>query len=172
LLTFFGSCGLRSSRRSPRREPSCAARSPRAFCLVCLALGLAGTAIACSARGNAGAARPGRPCGSDQAGNLLTPRWQQCWFTAAGGRWRTLKHDLHYDSLVVNVEAVSLEDAREIAERFIENQPRYKYLSLYVYQAPASTPGPVRRLEWARSSGFSTLDFNLAPAPVRTAQDR
>lgn len=170
MLTVFGFCCLRCAVIRPRRDHSSAARSSCAFRSAFIVLSIA--CAACAVRGNAGAARPGRPCGSDAVDNLLSPRWQQCWFTAAGGRWRTLKHDLHYESLVVDVEAASLADAREIAERFIENQPRYKYLSLYVHQAPASAPGPVRRLEWARTSGFSMLDFEIARTPERTAQER
>lgn len=131
---------------------------------------LAGTGAACGLHG-AGAAdrfggaeeasRPGQPCGGP-AGNLLTPRWQQCWFTAPGGHWRTLHHDLHYDSLVVHVEAATLNDAQAIAQTFIDNQPRFEHLTVYVYQEPAETPGNVRRVSWERGKTFEFLDYSLA----------
>lgn len=129
---------------------------------VLVALFSAALAGGCGARGGGEAARPGRPCGSSAVGNLLTPRWQQCWFTADGGRWRTLHHDLHYDSLVVHVEAASLDDARAIAQRFIENQPRFKHITVYAYKEPSATPGPVRRVSWEATGGFEFLDYDLA----------
>lgn len=93
--------------------------------------------------------------------NYLDTRWQQCWFEAAHGRWRTLSHDLHYDVLVVEVEAASLDDAPEIVRRFAAlHAGRFNDITVYVYQAPASTPGPIRRVHWASGSDtLDTLDF-------------
>jgi hypothetical protein len=139
-----------------------ALRSIPILTLPVLTLALSVGGVACAARSDGGAPRPGAVCRSGPVGNLLSPGWQQCWFNAAGGRWRTLKHELHYDSFVVDVEAATLVDAREIAQRFIDNQPRFRYLTLYVYQEPASTPGPVRRLSWSAATGFETLDYTLA----------
>lgn len=134
---------------------------------VALVLALTIAGAGCAARGDSlesggGVSRPGQPCGSGRVGNLLTPRWQQCWFTAAGGRWRTLHHNLHYDSFVVDVEAANVADAQEIAQRFIDNQPRFRYLTLYAYKEPSTTPGPVRRVSWSVSGGFELLDYDLS----------
>jgi hypothetical protein len=73
-----------------------------------------------------------------------------------------LHHDLHYDSFVVDVEAATVADAQEIAQRFIDNQPRFRYLTLYAYKEPSTPPGPVRRVSWSVSGGFELLDYDLS----------
>jgi len=87
----------------------------------------------------------------------------QCWFEAPSGRWRTLSHDFHYDSLVFEVEAVSVEDARTIAERIIGvHGKRFMELALYVRAPLPADGGPrrVRRIRWSSRDGFSApLDF-------------
>ncbi|HXH24990.1 MAG TPA: hypothetical protein VNI78_07055 [Vicinamibacterales bacterium] len=56
-----------------------------------------------------------RPALPGRVSNYLVPRWQQCWFSEQGGRWRTLDDTLHYSVLVVQVEATSLDLAGAIA---------------------------------------------------------
>jgi len=87
----------------------------------------------------------------------------QCWFEAPHGRWRTLSHDFHYDSLVFEVEATSLDDARTIAERIVGvHGKRLLELALYVRTpAPADgSPRRLRRIQWSSRDGYAApLDF-------------
>ncbi len=162
MVTFVASVRVRLASVHPTAHHwRCGGPARAGWLPVVAAFALTAFGGACAAR-EGGVARPGAPCGSGPVGNLLTPRWQQCWLTAAGGRWRTLHHDLHYDSFVVDAEADNLEDAREIAQLFIANQPRFRYLTLYVHKTPAATPGPVRRVSWSASAGFELLDYDLA----------
>lgn len=101
------------------------------------------------------------PCRSAPVDNYLDERWQQCWFDAAHGRWRTLSHEFHYNVLVVEVEAASLDDAEEILRRFVDlHRGRFIDITIYVNREPASRPGPTRRIHWEMDSNtFDTLDF-------------
>lgn len=103
-------------------------------------------------------------CPSGAVDNYLEERWQQCWFEAGNGRWRTLGHEFHYDVLVIEVEAASLDDAEEITRRFVSlHAGRFTDMTVYVYQVPASMPGPIRRVHWALGSDdLETLDFTGA----------
>ena len=108
-----------------------------------------------------------RPCPAGTVDNYLLTQWQQCWFDAAHGRWRTLSDDTHYDTLVVQVEAASLADAEEIARRFVQvHGERYPLeILIYVHQESRVPPRTVRRVTWSAKSGFQTLDFEDAPRP-------
>jgi hypothetical protein len=103
-------------------------------------------------------------CPPPPVDNYLDERWQQCWFDAARGRWRTLSHDFHYNVLIVEVEAASLDDSEEIIRRFIDlHRERFIDITLYVHQEPAAQPGPVRRLHWdLDSNAIDRLDFTGA----------
>lgn len=126
---------------------------------------IAGLSAACAERGGEEwqAAAAGR-CPSGPVDNYLATRWQQCWFDAASGRWRTLSHDFHYDVLIVEVEAASLDDAEEITRRFVGlHAGRFMDITIYVYEEPASMPGPIRRVHWASGADeLDTLDFTGA----------
>ena len=100
-------------------------------------------------------------CAPGPVDNYLSEGWQRCWFDAAHGRWRTLSHEFHYDVLVVEVEAASLEDAEEIIRRFIDlHRERFTDITVYVHMEPASRPGPVRRIHWSSDAeALDTLDF-------------
>lgn len=126
--------------------------------IVCVLLAAA-AASACAARSEA--MRPGRPCPSRRVDNYLVPRWQQCWFSEAGGRWRTLDHTLHYSVLVVQVEATNLDLAGAIARRFVERHgERFdEEILIYVHQAPATASGPTRRVSWTPNRGYQVLDI-------------
>ena len=115
---------------------------------------------ACAAR----SARLGIPaCPSGPVANYLADEVLQCWFEAPHGRWRTLNHEFHYDSLVFEVEATSLEDARTIAERIIAvHGKRFVELALYVNTPPPANGGPrhIRRIRWSSRDGYEPpLDF-------------
>jgi len=117
---------------------------------------------ACAARS---AARLGIPeCPPGPVANYLADQVLQCWFESPNGRWRTLGHEFHYDSLVFDVEATSLDDARTIAERIIAvHGQRFISLSLYVHapQLPDGSPGRIRRILWSSRDGYDApLDFD------------
>ena len=121
-----------------------------------LAAGLAG----CAAR----AGRLGIPtCPRGPVQNYLADNVLQCWFDGPSGRWRTLNHEFHYDSLVFEVEAASLEDARAIAERIVSvHGKRFLELSLYVRTPPPADGSPrrIRRIRWSSRDGYEPpLDF-------------
>jgi hypothetical protein len=124
------------------------------------ALIVAAGLTACAGRG----ARLGIPtCPRGPVANYLADAVLQCWFDAPNGRWRTLSHEFHYDSLVFDVEADSLEDARTIAERIVGvHGKRFMELALYVRAAPPADGGPrrVRRVRWSSRDGYEPpLDF-------------
>jgi hypothetical protein len=106
-----------------------------------------------------------RRCAKGPVDNYLSERWQQCWFDAPRGRWRTLNHELHYDVLVVEVEAAGLGDADEIARRFVTLH-RDRFSEILIYVQAETTPIAsriVRRVRWARKTGFETLEFTAPP---------
>jgi hypothetical protein len=114
---------------------------------------------ACASR----SARLGIPrCPGGPVTNYLADEVLQCWFDAPNGRWRTLSHEFHYDSVVFEVEATNLDDARTIAERIIGvHGKRFVELALYV-RAPlvAGSPRPIRRIRWSSRDGYdAALDF-------------
>jgi hypothetical protein len=101
------------------------------------------------------------PIGAEDA--LLSVQALQCWFAARHGQWRTLSHQSHFDVLVVQVEALDLRDAEEIARRFVAGE-RLTFSEILVYvrtQSRAET-APIRRVRWTREKGSETIDF-IAP---------
>jgi hypothetical protein len=100
-------------------------------------------------------------CPRGTVDNYLLPKWQQCWLEASHGRWRTVNHELHYDVLVVEVEAASLADADEIAGRFVKLHGERFPLEVLIYvRQEAAPPGAtVRRVAWSKRSGFTSLEF-------------
>ena len=134
-------------------NPSMLRRAPLA---VILAAGLA----ACASR----SARLGIPtCPRGPVENYLADKVLQCWFDSPNGRWRTVNHEFHYDSLVFEVEATSLEDARTIAERIVGvHGKRFLELALYVRTPPPADGRPprIRRVRWSARDGYEApLDF-------------
>lgn len=118
---------------------------------------------ACAARADAQAGGD-RMCPEGRVANYLVPEAQQCWYASAAGRWRTLSHELHYDVLVVQVEAERAAAGDEIARRFVEvHAGRFSEILIYVHPVPVGETSPVRRVRWTETSGFETLDFS-APA--------
>jgi hypothetical protein len=104
------------------------------------------------------------PCPAGAPHDLLAANALQCWLTASHGRWRTLSHQEAYGALVVEVEAVDLADADEIARRFVDGQQQaFSEMSIYVQRESSAGPTPIRRVRWTPEVGFETLDFT-APA--------
>jgi hypothetical protein len=104
-----------------------------------------------------------RPCRKGPVANYLERVAQRCWFDARNGRWRTLRHELHYYSLVVEVEAEGLADAEEIASRFVQvHGERFREIMLYVQAAPAGVESLIRRIRWLPGRGYDTLEFTGA----------
>ena len=102
------------------------------------------------------------PCSPAMARELLEPMALHCWWQAAHGRWRTLSHESHYTSLVVDVEVSDLRDTLEIARRFVTAESStYSEILLYGHPDAASRSRTVRRIKWSMQSGFQTLDFEL-----------
>jgi hypothetical protein len=97
--------------------------------------------------------------------NYMLTVWQQCWFAAAQGRWRTLNFETHIDSLVVEVEAANLADADEIAKRWVKlHGDEYRSeIVIYVRKETPAIPATIRRVSWSRTRGFSTLEFPAEP---------
>ena len=99
-------------------------------------------------------------CPDGAADTLLAVEALQCWFPARHGQWRTLKHESHYDVLVVKVEAYDLRDAGEISARFVANQ-HDTFSEIMVYAQPPGHSGQtrIRRVRWTRGQGIDTFDF-------------
>ena len=90
----------------------------------------------------------------------MAARAQQCWYTSPQGRWRILNHDFHYDTLVMDTEASSVEAAAEVTRRLVEvHGERFSEILIYVQQESARRPSPVRRVLWTRTRPPESLDF-------------
>jgi len=90
---------------------------------------------------------------------LLSVDALQCWFGARHGRWRVLKHESHFDVLVVEIEAFDLRDAEEVARRFAARESaEFSEILLYVHPEQGDRER-VRRVQWTRANGIETLDF-------------
>jgi hypothetical protein len=107
-------------------------------------------------------------CTKAAAASLLSVDALQCWFVGRHGRWRTLKHESHFDVLVVDAEALDLRDSEEIARRFVAQQGReFSEILVYVYPESPGDRGRIRRIQWTREKGFETLDFDDPCASAR-----
>jgi hypothetical protein len=104
-------------------------------------------------------------CPPGAADRLLSVDALQCWFAARHGQWRTLRHESHYDVLVVTVETSDARDAEEIAGRFVANQGDM-FSEILIYAQPEIHDGParIRRVRWTRERGTDTFEF-VAPRP-------
>jgi len=110
-------------------------------------------------------------CRPGPVANYLAADAERCWHEAPHGLWRTLRHELHYDVVVIEIEAESLRDADEIARRIVANlgdsglpfnarRLRFREVMLYVQEASAPETSPVRRIRWTRTGGYESLTFD------------
>jgi hypothetical protein len=115
-----------------------------------------------------GCGRPRRPandfgvpnCPASAQDSLLSVDALQCWFDARHGRWRVLKHESHFDVLVVEVEALDVRDGEEIARLFVAHEStKFSEILLYVHPERGDH-GRVRRVQWTRKKGIEALDFD------------
>jgi hypothetical protein len=105
-------------------------------------------------------------CPEGAHADLLSSTALQCWFGAAGGRWRTLAHVSAHGALVVEVGAAVVNDADEIARRFVADRGgRFSEVLVYVQREGAIAPMQIRRIRWTETSGFERVDFTTSPAP-------
>lgn len=101
-----------------------------------------------------------RRCPKRTITNYLDDDLLQCWFDGPSGRWRTLSHDYHYTVLVVEVEAASLDDAREIARRWVDaHSLTFSEILVYVQAEKTPATSPVRRVRWVKDKGYEMLEY-------------
>ena len=127
--------------------------------LAAVTVGLALSACAAHhppARGDYGILR----CPPAAADHLLLHDALQCWLDAPHGRWRTLSWESHYAVLVVQVEAMDLNDAEPIAQAFVTNQ-RAAFSEILIYARREGEPSTIRRVRWTAIDGFETLEFEV-----------
>jgi hypothetical protein len=100
------------------------------------------------------------PCPSAAADDLLAARSLQCWFTAPRGRWRIRSHDSHYNALVVEIGADDQRDAEFVARTFVDRlRERFAEILIYVYPEAVTREAIVRRVQWQRARGFTSVEF-------------
>ena len=91
---------------------------------------------------------------------LLLPDALQCWFEGRHGRWRFVNHGRHLAALVVDVAVDDLRDADEIARRFVASEGgTFSEILVYAHLEPATPESRVRRVRWARTTGFEAFEF-------------
>ena len=65
-----------------------------------------------------------------------------------------------YKLLVVQVEAMDLDDAETIAQAFVANL-RAAFSEILIYAQREGAPSTIRRVRWTATDGFETLDFEV-----------
>ena len=101
---------------------------------------------------------PPCPVGAEQ--HLLDPAALECWFKATRGLWRTRSRVWVHGVLVVNVDAVNVRDAEEIARRFVDERgAEFREIAVYVREDRAPETAPTRRVTWTPTGGMEILDF-------------
>lgn len=99
-------------------------------------------------------------CPDGPVRNFLAPEAQQCWYSAPQGRWRIIDHDFHYDVLLLQVKATSLDLGDEALRRIREiHDDRYSEISVYVAADGAPPPTLIRRVRWTKAGGIDYLEF-------------
>ncbi|MQA30724.1 MAG: hypothetical protein GEU82_12950 [Luteitalea sp.] len=104
-------------------------------------------------------------CPADAHQDLFSFRALQCWFDAPHGRWRMLSRVSAHGALIVEAEATELQDADEIARRFVAGRDGgFSEVLVYVQLESAADPTLIRRVRWTRRTGFEALQFTASPA--------
>jgi len=144
------------TNQAPR---SCAARLPRRLRVgvACVAVaGLSGCATYRPVPYDTGIPR----CPVSAATDLLSVDALQCWFDAGHGPWRVLSHESHFDVLVVQISALDLRDADEVARRVVAGERQtFSEILVYAVEEVPLVPARVRRVRWTRDAGFEALEF-------------
>jgi hypothetical protein len=105
------------------------------------------------------------PCVPGADRNLLSVDALQCWFQAHAGRWRILSRVSTQGVLIVEAEAAAIDDAEEIAERFVASEAgRFLEIMVYVQGETTGASTRIRRIHWTPRDGFDALEFDGAPA--------
>src|SRR5687768_409421 len=95
------------------------------------------------------------PCRWQPGDGLLSESALQCWMGSIDARWRRLKHNSHYDTLVVYIEVSSLEAATRVTRQFVEAEGRrYSEIVIYAYPQPYATGDLIRRVRWTERNGY------------------
>jgi hypothetical protein len=130
---------------------------------------LIAAAVICALESGCARHRPPRsdfgipPCAAGADADLLAVPALQCWFDAEHGRWRILEHHSLYQELVVDVEAITLRDADDIARRFVTSAgDSFSEMLIYVRPESAGPASRVRRVRWTRAHGFESIEFGAA----------
>ena len=117
--------------------------------------------LACAARTDPSESRS-NPCPSSRVTNYMAARAQQCWYVSDQGRWRITNHEFHYDVLVMETEASSLDLTTEIVRRIAGvHGERFVEMMIYVRREGTSPP-MVRRARRVQSGTIDLLDFELS----------
>jgi hypothetical protein len=115
--------------------------------------------MGCAARLADSAALPTGYCARGPVPNYMAARAQQCWYEASGGRWRIVNHEFHYDVLVMQAEASTLDLTDDIVRRVIEvHGERFVEILIYV-RSEAGKPATIRRARWIGGGGVEHIDF-------------
>jgi hypothetical protein len=89
----------------------------------------------------------------------MAARAQQCWYAAAGGRWRIVNHEFRYDVLVMQAEASTLDLTDDIVRRVTGvHGERFVEILIYV-RSEAGKPATIRRARWTRGDRVEHVDF-------------
>ncbi len=126
---------------------------------VMLTAAAAAVSAGCAARLADSAASPTGYCARRPVLNYMAARAQQCWYVTSGGRWRIVNHDFHYDVLVMQTEASTLDMTDDIVRRVTEvHGERFVEILIYV-RAEAGPSARIRRARWTGSGGVEHFDF-------------
>jgi len=125
----------------------------------------AAASLGCAARlADSSDSSPGS-CPPSPVANYMAARAQQCWYATTGGRWRIVNHDFHYDVLVMQTEATSLELTDDIVRRVTAvHGDRFVEILIYVRSEAGGTPARIRRARWTEGGRVEHVDFAVDAA--------
>ena len=119
----------------------------------------AATSFGCGARLADAAAAPTGYCARGPVRNYMADPAQRCWYATPGGRWRIVNHDFHYDVLVMQTEASTLDLTDEIVRRVTAvHGQRFVEILIYV-RSEAAMPATIRRARWTGGGRVEQVDF-------------